>query len=175
MIEEQGYDKHIELEIEGELVLGIISELSKFYIKVEIVYPYCNWTNSSTINGKGRMTPQHFLTRYEEVSERLLANMYELIKTLDENIDRYTKAYTYLREELDFLVFIVDHKVRKRIDMKLRDWFISQIESNANDLVVSGYDMAIVFEVLEAYREDGRKLYTVDLMPYKNNKGKNEK
>ena len=166
------YDKHIEIEVDGVVVLGRICKLTKYYIEVEIVYPFANWTNHLTISGAGRMSPNNFYKRYNEVSERLLKNTYEMIAIIDSCIDRASNVYGDLQEEIAALTIIENSELKDRMESKLRHWFFDYfLASETNkDIVISIFDEEIISTILETYRNTKQKIYQVNTNPFENNK-----
>ena len=81
-------------------VIGKITQLKNFYIEVEIIQPYVNWSSFLAIGGLCRSTPNHFLSEHgEKYAHQILTESYKKIKFLDENIDRAVKEYNELIEE----------------------------------------------------------------------------
>ena len=166
------YDKHVEIEVDGVVVLGRISKLTKYYIEVEIVYPYTNWINYLTISGIGRMSPSNFYKRYNEVAEHLLKKTYELILVIDSCIDRASNVYGDLQEEIAALLVIENSELKDRMESKLKHWFFHYfLASETNkDIAISIFDEGVISNILETYRNTKQKIYQVDMNPFENNK-----
>ena len=166
------YDKHIEIEVDGVVVLGRIRKLTKYYIEVEIVYPFANWTNYLTISGVGRMNPNNFYKRYNKVAELLLKNTYEMIAIIDSCIDRVSNVYGHLQEEIAALSVIENSELKDRMESKLKHWFFHYfLASETNkDIAISIFDEGVISNILETYRNTKQKIYQVDMNPFENNK-----
>ena len=165
------YDEHIEIEVDGVLVLGRIKKLTKYYIEIEIVYPFVNWINHSSISGIGRMDPDNFYKRYKEVSKRLLKDSYRKLSIIDSGIDRICNVYEEYQEELDTLNSIENNEIETRIKHKLNSWFYDDFIffTRATEVVCSIYEREKIRKILQTYRREKLKIYQIKSNPFENN------
>ena len=153
--------KMLSLTIDGIEVKGKINRLEQFYIEVEILQPYVNWTSFLTIGGLCRRTPNHFLSEHgEKYAQRILTESYKKIKIIDEKIDRIIKEYDDLMEEIE-AVLVLENDLEKRIIKKLRDQFFRNdlFVSSVTGLIATYYDEAIVEKIIRAYKTEKKKIY----------------
>lgn len=131
--------KNISINYNGIEIVGEILELDEHFIKISIVSPYCNWTNQSKSNGMSRLSPNHFLKTYEEVSKRLLLDSYKKLKIIDENLERICNVFDMLNEEMNEAEKLEESDAKKRILSKLQDWFFKDFifTSSVTNLVPS--------------------------------------
>lgn len=154
-------DKIIRIKIDGQDVVGEITRLEKYYIEVEILSPYINWKNSSVITGYGKKSPYNFLVRYNEVSERLLANSYKKLKMIDEQLDRIVNVYDSLNAELKAIGTIKNRNVREQIADKLKSWFFSDFifTPSVTGLIASYNETDKIEEIIKVYKASKQKIY----------------
>lgn len=144
----------VQTSYEGETIRGQIVFLTKFYIEVEITYPYIHYYSYEGMNGMARMTSFHYLVIQEKAASRLLINIYKKLSYLDQFIDPAIKVYTHLNEELKAISVIDKKKIRERIQSKLRDWFFRSYLPG-----ISYPEEDQIERILKAYQKDGTKLY----------------
>ena len=147
-------DKKIIINQNGIEIIGKIIELDEHFIKIEIISPYCNWTNQSKSNGMSRLSPNNFLNRYEEVSKRLLLDSYNKIKIIDENIERICNVFDMLNEELNEAEKLDASKTKERIISKLQDWFFKDFifTSSVTNLVPSIDERKKILDFIVSYK-----------------------
>jgi hypothetical protein len=157
------YDPHIEIEVDGKMVFGKINKLHKYYIEVEIIFPFANWKNHLSISGIGKMDPNNFYKRYQKVSERLLKQTYKLIDMIDTCIDRYLESYVKMQEEIATLSEFENTDIIERIKNKLNYYFFNNLLSFHNsDIIITIFDKDVILNVLEVYRKNRIKIYAVE-------------
>lgn len=147
--------------IDGIEVTGKITQLDKFYIEVEILQPYVNWSSFLAIGGLCRRTPNHFLSEHgEKYAQRILTESYKKIKFLDENIDRAVKDYDKLIDEIK-AASVLDNDLEKRIIKKLRDHFFRNqlFVSSVTGLTATYYDEPKIEEIIKTYKTEKKKIY----------------
>ncbi len=151
----------LHLTIDGVEVIGKITQLEKFYIEVEILHPYVNWTSFLAIGGLCRSTPNHFLSEHgEKYAHGILTESYKKIKFIDERIDRAVKEYDELIEEINS-VSILDNDLKKRIIEKLRDHFFRKqlFVSNVTGLIATYSDEPKIEKIIKSYKNEKKKIY----------------
>ena len=143
------------------LVVGRINILQEYYIEVEILSPYVNWINHSSITGPGKQNPQNFLHKFKEVSESLLKESYEKLRMIDESIDRIVKVYNDLQEELESVSYLQNSWTKERIENKLSDWFFRDFlfTSSVTGKVASFFEEDKIKEIINVYKDEKRKIY----------------
>lgn len=142
-------------------VTGKITQLKNFFIEVEILKPYVNWSSFLAIGGLCRSTPNHFLSEHgEKYAQRILTESYKKIKIIDEKIDSVIKEYDNLIEEID-AVSVLDKYLEKRIIKKLRDQFFRDalFVSNVTGLIATYHDEPIIEEIIKTYKTEKKKIY----------------
>ena len=147
--------------IDDVKVTGEITQLEKFYIEVEIMQPYVNWTSFLAIGGLCRSTPNHFLSEHgEKYAQRILTESYKKIKIIDKSIDRIVKDYDDFIEETK-AVSILDNDLEKRIIEKLRDHFFRNqlFVSSVTGLIATYYDEPIVEKIIKVYKAEKKKIF----------------
>ena len=152
----------VEIDFEGQTIIGKVNRHEKFAINVSIISPYKNWDNGIGISGPGQMSPYHFFTeRGEVVINDLLTESYRKLKIIDESIDRICKVYENLKEEIIAVDDIKDDKLKTRIKSKLNDWFFRDFlfTSSVTGLMASVFEEDKVKQILEEYLKSGKKIY----------------
>ena len=147
--------------IDDVKVTGVITQLEKFYIEVEIMQPYVNWTSFLAIGGLCRSTPNHFLSEHgEKYAQRILTESYKKIKIIDKSIDRIVKDYDDFIEETK-AISILDNDLEKRIIEKLRDHFFRNqlFISSVTGLIATYYDEPIVEKIIKVYKAEKKKIF----------------
>jgi hypothetical protein len=104
-------------------ICGRITKLDEYLIEVEIHEPYYNWKKQSRLSRSGKLRPNYFLYRYQEVGKRLLGDIYRTIKQLDESLDKYLESYQSLLKERELLYSISDKELSVDIESKVEDYF----------------------------------------------------
>jgi hypothetical protein len=142
----------IEYEtIEGVVVKGRVTALQDWHIEIEILEPYVGWTNHLSSHGPSRQNPSTFLSRSEELSFRLLKQLYRTIKDIDESLLESVDRYRLLLEEKEALKYIEDDEIRKSIDYK--------ISSALYPCGISVYEREKYLTMLEYFMKTGIKTY----------------
>jgi len=155
-------DNHIfSINVDNTQVIGKITKLERFYIEVDILYPYINWKNYRVISGPGRMTPNHFLKIYRERSEQMLLESYNKLKIIDESIDRIIKVYNDITIEIQLVSKLKNDPVKERIVSKLNDWFFHDFifTSSVTGMIASYSERAMIEEIIKAYIVEKKKIY----------------
>ena len=157
------YTEPIEVtfEIEGVVVKGNITELSDFYIEVEITSPYCNWKNSLHTTGPGRQYSKSYFLRYEELAESLLTQSFRKLKFIDEGFDRHVNVYTNLENELALVDQLPDSAVKTTIKSKLSDWFFQYylFTPSVTKLCTAISEEPIIKNYIMHFRKTKKKLF----------------
>jgi len=154
--------------IDDVKVTGEITQLEKFYIEVEIMQPYVNWTSFLAIGGLCRSTPNHFLSEHgEKYAQRILTESYKKIKIIDKSIDRIVKEYNELIEETN-AASVLDNDLDKRIIKKLRDHFFRNqlFISNVTGLIATYHDEPKIEEIIKTYKTEKKKIYLIYTFAY---------
>lgn len=128
---------------------------------VEIFYPFVNWKNYSLISGLSRMTPNHFLKNYKEVSEGLLINSYKKLKEIDERMSNIVKVYDDMSDEVSSISILEDDLVKDRIISKLYDWFYGNyiFNSSVTSMITTISDKPQIEQIIKEYKSTKRKIY----------------
>ena len=164
-IENKSIDTVFQISIDDQKVVGEIVRLDKYYIEVEILSPFKNWSNHSSITGMGRMSSHNFLVTYKEVSKRLLTESYRKLKIIDESIDRISNVFITHERHINSLKDIGDIEVRDSIRSKLNDWFFDDFlfTSSVTGLIASVNEEEKIIAIITSYKSTGEKIYKSDL------------
>jgi len=152
----------LHLTINGVEVTGKITQLEKFYLEVEILQPYVNWTSFLAIGGLCRSTPNHFLTEHgDKYAHRILTESYKKIKIIDEKIDRIVEVHDDLIEEASEVSKLTNETVKKRVIEKLNDWFYHDFifTSCVTGMITTISDRPQIEEIIKTYKKEKRKIY----------------
>jgi hypothetical protein len=172
------YDERIEIHVNEQMVLGRIVELQDFYIQIEIVYPYANWTNQLVSRGPGAVPKNSYRFRYKKVAEQLLFESYRKLEEIDEKIERAAKVYEDFKEETAALTHIPDRVVRNRIEDKIKHWFFGYFlfSTRFTGLVATIFEERKIRDIFEAYLHDKTKIYkpNYELFPQQTENNKNK-
>ena len=157
-------EKSITIEVDGETVIGEITKLERYYIEIEIVYPFVNWKDFRRISGPGRGSSENFLKTHREVSERILRKSYKKIRWIDERIDLVAKYHDHMFEELEIISSIQNKHLRKRLERKIFEWFYHKylFTSCISNMIATISDRPQIDKILEEYKRSKRKIYLIE-------------
>jgi hypothetical protein len=89
----------------------------------------------------------------------VLADIYRLLKNIDQNIDRFSSMYLILQEELAALEQIEDESIVNEISKSLHLWFFKAISSRTDVEHLFRYSAQHLLDIFAAYTTDKRKIY----------------
>lgn len=76
--------ENIEIEHDGQSIIGIITDRQKFRLEVTITHPYVGWSEYLVIPSMAMPGPRHFLTAHgDEVARNLLLTCFLKLQELD--------------------------------------------------------------------------------------------